>query len=144
MNNISTVALLTLAKAIENELKNREEPNVGTHTVDEKLAFAIQGDVTKCAGESYTPTVDIPMKVTLALFVRYSGVTADVALKALEKAMSEALAIGAKGEDKISEVANIDKAMSKVTAMLGKLPQKTRKGKTNVKVKTVSGDKVSE
>ena len=137
MKNVSTIALLALSKAIASEIKNREDPEVGTHKVSEKLTFEVEGSVQKCEDETYTPTVDIPLKVTLALFVRYSGITGDAALNALERAMSEALALGEKGEKKVSEVAEIDRAMSKVVSMLGELPRKTRKGKTNVKAKAI-------
>jgi hypothetical protein len=134
MNKINTATLVSLAKALDTELKSREDLAPGIHAVSDSVNLTLSGSVEVNEPETYTPTINIPLKVTMALFVRYSGITGAAALKALEKAMSEALTLDKKAVKLISELAVLEQAEEKVTAMLGELPKAERKGKTFVKV----------
>jgi len=134
LKDINTTTLVSLVKALETELKSREDLAPGIHTVSDSVNLELRGSVEVNESETYTPTISIPLKVTMALFVRYSGITGAAALNALEKAMSEALTLDKKAQKLISELAVLDQAEEKVTAMLGELPKAERKGKTFVKV----------
>ena len=134
MKSINTAALVAAQKAIATELKSRADMEPDTYIVTDTLTLDLKGSIVVNPEEKYTPTISIPLKVTLALFVRYSGITGAAALSALEKAMAEALTLGDKAEESVRELADIAQAEKKVKAMLGELPKDTRKGKTIVKV----------
>ena len=110
---------------------------VGDHPFD--ALIHIKGMVRQGEASQYIPTTSIPIKMALALFVRYCGVTRDAALAALVQAMREALATGEKGADTIAEVALLDEAEAKVVAAIGQLPKKTRSGQV-----TLVGDLIVE
>ena len=129
LSNVSTLTLTAAVKALGDEIKSRDDLDPGSYSVNDSLSFTLVGNVSVNGKETYIPTIAIPLKVTMALFVRYSGITGDRALQALEQAMSEALTLGEKGESHVAEVAMLDKAEEKVKLMLGELPKKTRKGK---------------
>lgn len=137
ISNISTLALKAMIKAMQDELKNRTEDKltVGTHIVCQNLNLDLNGTVEVNPDEMYTPTTHIPQKAAFALFVRYSGITADRALDALCQAMTEAHNLGKDADDLVAEVADLKKAEKKVKEMLGKLPKEKRDGKVFVNVK---------
>lgn len=142
MKNISLLSLLAVSKLVETEIKARgERPNVGRHTVSDEVRIGVDGTVNVSADEEYTPTVKIPLKVAFALFVRYSGITGEHALNALQKAMSEALTLDEEAQEKIAEIAVLDAAQQKVSDMLGSLPKAKRSGKVTIKV-TGAGDRI--
>lgn len=134
MKSIPTPALVSLHKALETELKSREDLTPGTYIVSDSVSLDLNGSVVVNEREQYTPTVSIPTKVTLALFMRYSGITGQHALDALEKAMTEAVKLDKKAHKLIAELATLDKCEEKVASMLGELPKCERKGKTLVHV----------
>jgi hypothetical protein len=139
MSTVNTLALICAQKAIADELKKRDGLEPGTYNVvDESVNVSMSGLCEVNVPEMFTPTVEIPLKVSLALFMRYSGITGQHALNALERAMTEALTLGVKGEKTIVECATLDKYEEKVKVMLGELPKKERKGKTLVKVKATA------
>lgn len=142
MKNISLLSLLAVSKLVETEIKARgERPNVGRHTVSDEVRIGVDGTVNVSADEEYTPTVKIPLKAAFALFVRYSGITGEHALNALQKAMSEALTLDEEAQEKIAEIAVLDAAQQKVSDMLGSLPKAKRSGKVTIKV-TGAGDRI--
>ena len=134
MKSINTPALVAAHKALAAEIKSRADLSPNTYSVDDTLTLDLKGTIVVNPEEKYTPTISIPLKVTLALFVRYSGITGAVALNALEKAMSEALDLGDKAEENVRELADIAQAEKKVKKMIGELPKATRSGKTLIKV----------
>lgn len=134
MKSIPTTALVALHKALETELKTREDLVPGTYIVSDSVSLDLKGSVVVNERELYTPTISIPLKVTLALFMRYSGITGQHALDALEKAMTESLKLDKKAQKSIIELTTLDKCEEKITAMLGELPKSERKGKTLVHV----------
>ena len=98
---------------------------VGDHKVD--VMLHLTAIVRK--GEDYerTPTASIPTKKTLALFVRYCGITRDAALKMLERAMTDAI-----NEQVTADFGDLDTAEMKVVKALGNLPKVKVAGATTV------------
>ena len=128
---------MALAKVVKKATmdKARKELTVGTHEVD--FTARVKGTITVGKDEMVTPTANIPLKITLALFVRYSGITGDSALSALERAMTEALNSGDTAETNIAEIALLDKAQAKIEAMLGNLPKVSKPGKVTTKLEII-------
>jgi len=130
MNEATKIALTKLSSVIET---NRELLAVGKHDID--VTVNVKGHIT--VGEDYeaTPTVSIPLKASLAHFIRLCGITRDVACIKLQQAMKAALEDEEKGEMKIREVTDIDEAMKKLQKdVLQKLPKMTKKGHVTVKL----------
>ena len=145
MENLNALTLTALAATLTKAAKaRRNELTTGTHEIAETVTLEVNGEVRVLEGETYTPTADIPIKVALALFCRYAGVTGPAAMDALTRAMTEALAIdGLKGKAKknayaaIGELANLDAAEKRVRAGLDALPTKSRNGKVSASVEVV-------
>lgn len=121
--------------------KGRSDLAAGEHELDATVTLHVTGTVKVGEDEDYIPTASIPLKATLALFMRYAGVTGPVAMKALVKAMNEAHAISLLSDkekktrlEAIREIADLDEAEVAVNKQLGALDEKTRVGKVNVKV----------
>lgn len=117
----------------------RADVGVGTHEVDETVR--IKGTVSIFEDEQYRPTAEIPIKATMALFIRYSGITRDAAVVALIQAMQDAVAMGDEGNstDAILERVNedwrvVEECMERVTQGLAQLPMKSRAGKITAKL----------
>lgn len=107
----------------------------GKYSIDETITVRIQGTVTKSADETYTPTISIPHKMVLALFVEKMGAVSPNVQGMLLEAMTEALKAGEKAEGAVADrIRDIEAAEEKVTALLGKLPEATRNGKTVCKI----------
>lgn len=91
-------------------------------------------------GEDYeaTPTVSIPIKETMALFIKYCGCTRESAIKLLTQAMNEAMdANNGKAQGYLAEtIPFIDETMKTVEAeILKKLTKQKRKGAVTSKLK---------
>ena len=147
LSTLNAPALTALAAVVAKAAKAKrgELTADSTYVLDETVTLHIVGELPVGKDENYVPTVAIPLKVTLALFARYAGVTGSAALDALEKAMTEALTINAltgkakkAAVDAISELADLDAAEAKVMATLAALPEKTRLGKVLSKDVTVT------
>ena len=124
-----------IAKAIEKGIKVKGDLAVGVYEIDTTVTLRVVGKITKGADEPYTPTVDIPLKAALALLLEKSGISRELSSRLLVEAMVEALKVGEKAEGEVSErCKDIDAAMARVEAIVGKLPKKTRTGKTVCKV----------
>lgn len=141
--------ILAITKAIKSAAATKARNGIrpGVYNVD--ILLRIAGALTVNRDETYTPTVDIPLKATLALFIRFCGITREAAKAALVRAMTEALAQDEKGDDKtarivseIGDVSIIDDCMAQVLETLDTLPDKTRKGKvlTNLHVTEITND----
>lgn len=143
---MDSVVTAALAKALEKLAKSgRDSLEPGTHRVDAEVTVTVRGTVKVGEDEEYSPTVGIPLKVAMALFMRYSGATGPNAMKALIRAMSEAMEIGRLPELQkaaklaaIREVADLAEAEETVRERLGELPKATRKGRVQAKVKLES------
>lgn len=82
-----------------------------------------------------TPTVSIPLKATLALAMQKAGVQRDNIARILMEAMTEALALGEQGEARIADqLADVDAAMERVSAITEALPKTKVSGATLCKL----------
>lgn len=116
--------------AIAHELKADKLP-VGTHHVDSTVTFRVTGTVKKNEDEAYTPTAEIPLLPTMALLLEKAGIVGDAAINMLADAMKEAIILNKDAKDAIKgKLKDYYAAEQKVQAMIGKLPEKKRSGKT--------------
>ena len=126
-----------VSKAVKGAALKQARANltVGVHKI--KTTVDIEGTIEVLDDEQYTPTAEVPIKATLALFLRYSGVTRQAGADALLRAMSDAIAAGDLGSAKsariIAEInaaqADVDAVVRLAEATAARLPQRTRNGK---------------
>jgi hypothetical protein len=110
----------------------RQDVSAGEHHVD--ALVRVRGTVK--VGKDYTtvPTVSIPLKETLALFIRYCGCTREAALDALHRAASEAIAATGKAQGSLEDALPfVEEGLKRVQEELDELPRQPRKGAVNVK-----------
>ncbi len=127
-------ALAKKSKAAKPRLAQGSE-----ETIDETVTLRVRGTVSKGKDTDYTPTVDIPIKLALALVLEKAGYgrqgQRENAIALLTEAMSEALQQGDEPSEAIAErIKDIDKAMGLVQSSLSDLPLKTRNGAVKVNV----------
>ena len=117
-----------LAKAWKNEAI---EIAPGTHNIDEVLMVRVSGRVRKESDTLCSPTVSIPLILTLALYWEKSGVTRDRALQMLKESISEALNTGRATSEQIeARMRDVQKAVDAVKRdLLDQLPKQTRNGR---------------
>lgn len=138
---LDPAVLAALANILPKDAKKgRGKLAAGEYAIDTEVTLAIKGAVKVSADEKYVPTIKVPHKLALALFIRYAGVTGEAAVKALTKAMTKALEIEKlKGQDKknalaaLAEVADLEAAEERLDAALFELPKAGRVGKVTVK-----------
>lgn len=118
--------------------KSRDDLAIGNHAIDATVTLRVRGTVEVLEDESYVPTAEIPLKITLALFMHHAGITGEHAMNALVKAMQEAMEVdelSAKEKKAklaaIREIADLDAAEKRVREGLAKLPEKKRHGKVS-------------
>lgn len=130
MNNV----LLTALNSVVGKLAKANGPILpGSYNVDETVTIRVTGSVEKLEDELYTPTVDIPLKRTMALLLARMGIQREAAKAALVAAMNEALNTIKESNDAIDEyISDVDAAMAHVQSVTAALPPKTRTGKTKV------------
>ena len=120
-------------KGFKADKQARQQVAPGEHQVD--ALVRVTGTVK--VGEDYTtvPTVSIPMKETLALFIRYCGVTREAAIAALHRAADESIAATGKGAGAIAEALPfVEEVLKDVQReVLDGLPRQPRKGAVNIK-----------
>jgi len=132
LDNIAPETLATIQKAISVSLAGRR-PEPGTHAVQNVVTFEVSGEVRVSEDSERTPTTSVPLKATLALFMKYAGVTGPAALAALERAMREAIEADRKGAVTVAEVADLEAVEAKVVASMQALPKVPKKGAVSVK-----------
>jgi len=118
-------------------------PDKGTYLVD--FWAHVMGSMT--VGEDYqrAPTASIPLKASLALAYRYSGITREAFFTALEKGMTDALRRAEdsilKSEDfvleAIEEEIEVDRCMERVAKLARSLPPVKVKGPITNKLRVV-------
>lgn len=128
----ATVAALAKL-ASDRAKKGRADLKAGAYSFSEDITLHVEGTVLVSEDETYVPTTSVPTKATLALFMRYAGVTGPAALEALKRAMTEAIELDSKAAGALAEMADIEATEAAVVAGMEALPKKTRKGKVNVK-----------
>lgn len=106
----------------------------GVYNVD--TTVRVTGTVK--VGEDYdvAPTVSIPLKETLALFIAYSGICGEHAIKALRQAMQHAIAVDGCGQGELAKTMPIvNQTMARVEAeIIDQLPRQNRKGAVTTKL----------
>jgi hypothetical protein len=130
MNNPNAVTV-ALAKLIGEKTKKyvaaRADLTPGVHNVD--FAVQVRGNLTISADTDKVPTVSIPLKETLALFIAYSGITREHAINVLTRAMNDALAEGPEGAGAMLHIPVVTEAMQRVeNEILPTLPRTPVKG----------------
>ena len=115
----------------------RERIAPGNHEVD--AVVHVHGTVK--VGKDYTtvPTVSVPLKETLALFVAYCGCTREAAKAALLRAAGEAIAATGKGKGSLEDALPVvEETLQTVKDdVLARLARQPRKGTVSVKGLTV-------
>ena len=129
--NANILAAAAALNVLAKDARENIEP--GTYATSGQFIVSIDGTMNISADETYKATTSIPFKSVLALFIHYSGVTGDHASAALERALTESLALDEKTADEaiLSAIKNVDaraKAVQKVANLA--IPTTTRKGKT--------------
>ena len=116
-----------------------ERPAPGMYEVD--FEVAVKGSVSVGDDTTKKPTVSIPMKEVLALFIQRSGVTREASVKLLREAMIEALKQDTKGTGAIAAATDIEQVskdiVSEVVASLPRTPVLGRVT-TNLEVEKIS------
>jgi hypothetical protein len=131
---VSPTTTLALAKLLGKlEARARLQVAPGEYAVDDTVTLHVQGTLSVGDTVLYKPTVKIPWKQALALFVRYSGVTREAALVALVRAMTEALTTDTEAEDLVAALADLEEAEEQVADALDALPVQPRLGAVNTK-----------
>jgi hypothetical protein len=139
---MDALVLTALGKALEKEAKEvRGELKPGDHVVEGEVTLCYTGTVNILEDETYTPTIAVPFKTALALFVRYAGITREAAMEGLVKAMKEAMETekltGKKKKEAVEairELADLAEAEERVREGLAELPKETRNGKVTVRM----------
>lgn len=110
---------------------NEVELAPGTHEFDEVLTVRVSGSVRRERDTVCSPTVSIPLILTLALFWEKCGITRDRALAMLREAITEAMVAGDdKGEHIEARMKDVDAALKAVKEeLIAKLPKVSRSGR---------------
>jgi len=110
----------------------RDGLSAGVHFVD--VVVRVSGTLTVAEDTDKVPTVSIPLKEVLALFVARSGCTRAASLALLAECMTEALAGGGvSGVGAVEAAADIDAAFkASVGALLAALPRTKVRGAVKV------------
>ena len=131
--SLTDLETLAIAKAVKEaackDARGKVRP--GKYAVD--VSVKVTGSVN--VGDNYpsVPTASIPIIRSLALVLKYAGVTRDAALNMLEKAMREAVAGETSANDLLAE-ADIAAVEERVRATLATLPSIPCKGKVTTKL----------
>lgn len=104
----------------------------GTVRLDETITLRVCGTLEKCADESYTPTISVPVKALAATLLPRLGATREAAITVLVEAITEALNSDRKADETLRErMKDAEGAFKMVNdRLLATLPKSTRTGKT--------------
>lgn len=129
--NVNIVALANFITA--NDLKVAR-PNVaaGNHDVD--VTIRVTGTISVGADYTTTPTVSVPLKETLALFIAYCGITREAAINLMTRAMTDAISQTGKGKGALAGVDQVEQTIERVEATMASLPKQPRKGPVKTKL----------
>lgn len=130
MNNPQNiVALAKLVSEKGDAFRNaRAELAPGRYDVD--LTVNVHGHMTVGADYSTVPTVSIPLKETLALFIHYCGITREAAMNVLRRAMTDSIEATGTGAGALAAALPVvAETMEQVeNDILATLPRQPRKG----------------
>lgn len=120
----------------------REGLTVGTHEVD--VTVRVTGTVSVAEDTEKTPTVSIPVKEVLALFVARSGCTREASLALLRECLTDALSKGVSGTGAVEAAADIDEVFrAEVAALTSALPKTPVRGAVKAKLAVARVDVAS-
>ena len=136
MENLLAIAIA--AKLKKQADKAKKTLDAGVYDIDEVITLHVKGTVKRSEDTTRTPTADIPLLATMALFMEKSGITGPHAMNMLVEAMTEALDANKEGTEKndviTRNIKNIESAETQVRAAMDKLPEQPKCGPTNVKL----------
>jgi len=146
MSHLNDLTTLALSRAVNAKADKtaREGVVAGTYHID--VTVRVRGTLAVAEDTDKTPTVSIPMKEVLALFVARSGCTREASVKLLRECMTEALLHGVKGEGAVEAAADIAKEhKAVVNEMLESLPRTFVAGavKADIEATLVCGSSVN-
>jgi len=127
--NLQTVALAKLVgEKTKTFIAARAALTEGTHNVD--CTIRVTGTLHVGTDYDTAPTVSIPLKETMALFIAYSGITREHAINVLTRAMTDAIAANGKGKGALAEkLTVVEETMTRVEEdIIALLPRQDRKG----------------
>jgi hypothetical protein len=141
-SRLDCLTALALSRAVnaKADAVAREGVTEGHYDID--MTVRLVGTIEVLADTDKKPTVSIPMKEVLALFVARSGCTREASVKLLRECMTEALLHGVKGEGAVAAAADIAAEHKKVVnEMLEGLPRTFVAGavKADIEARLVSG-----
>lgn len=130
MNVITQIAL----SAIKANPTARKQLCPGRYEIDETVH--VTGTLTVGEDYSTTPTVSLPVKEVLALFVARCGMNREEAIELLRASVSEAIAIRGKAKGQIAcSIDAVTETLEQVQKeLLAKLPPQPRRGKVSSKL----------
>ena len=114
---------------IAKKLASKIKLTKGQYDVKGKVLLEVDAVVTKGEDESYTPTAELPIKEILATMVRKYKIKQGE----LEELIVEAYKTSVNNDSSLKEELDYTEyTLAKVNKVLGKLPEKTREGKTTI------------
>lgn len=132
MNAIDTIALNNAVSTKDGKAA-REAVEVGSYDVD--FMVRVSGTINVAEDTEKTPTVSIPMKEVLALFIARSGCTREASIALLRECLTDALQDGTRGAGAIDAATDIDEVFkAEVAALTASLPKTPVKGKVTTKL----------
>lgn len=132
MNATQTIAL---NNALDTKVAKAAREAVEPGSFDVDFMVRVTGTINVAEDTEKTPTVSIPVKEVLALFVARSGCTREASIKLLRECLTDALKDGVKGEGAIEGAVDIDEVFkAEVAALTASLPKTPVKGKVTTKL----------
>lgn len=121
------------ALALSKIKADREAVAAGDYDLD--FVVRVVGSMRVGEDTDKIPTVSIPVKEVLALFIARSGCTREHSLALLRDCMRDALSHGTRGQGAIDAAADIDTAFKEaVDDLTGSLPRTPVKGQVRCKI----------
>ena len=111
-----------------------KELGVGEHTIDAWVHLT--GTIKKAEDEQATPTVSLSVLETLALALKFSGVTGDNAKNVIRQTITTALTADSKSKGALTDQYDWleDEVKALKADVISKLPKITKSGKVTTKV----------
>lgn len=146
MSHLSDLTTLAISRAVNAKADKTARDGVlaGTYHID--VTVRVRGTLAVAEDTDKTPTVSIPMKEVLALFIARSGCTREHSLNLLRECMTEVLQHGATGQGAVAAAADIAAEHKRAVAeMLESLPRTFVAGavKADIEATLVCGSSVN-
>lgn len=133
MSTLTPLELLALSRV----RSDRDAVTPGVQAVD--FTVHVSAEIVVGEDTEKIPTVSIPLKEVLALFIARAGVTRDASVALLRECMSIALALGPRGQGAIDSQIDIDEVFSEaVDKLTASLPRTPVRGQVRVRNLTVT------